>query len=442
MSDINAPPRVVGLPGAVLINLNGVVGAGIFALPALLYAGAGNFSPYLILIFALFYACLVAVPAKLSTLFRQSGGPQLYAQHAFGRFVGFQIGWFTLAGNMAGRAANFHVMVAYLAAIFPFFGGPVAMPVTIVSLIVLFAGISLIGMRRSVGALWVGTSIKLAPLLILCAAGLATNGVPTDVQLPQFSEIEALALLLAYAFSGAGTVTVAAGEVTQPRRVVFRSIYLNLAIVAAFYALIQLSYIAIAPGANTTHSPLAAAGEAVLGGGGALLISIAAIFSIGTNQLNSFIAMPRIAYGMGRRGLLPPIFKHLSPRFQTPSVAIIVYSLIVIALAVSGSFAILALLVVSVEQIIMLTMVAALIAVWRRNDGDIAATMDWRWAAIIAIATVMVIWMAMQVPFQSQVSTLALVGIGIVLYLASASASRSGEGVYLPGEEPAGEADA
>ena len=38
------PPRVVGKLGATLMSVNGMIGAGIFALPAFLYAEVGNFA--------------------------------------------------------------------------------------------------------------------------------------------------------------------------------------------------------------------------------------------------------------------------------------------------------------------------------------------------------------------------------------------------------------
>ena len=86
------PPRVVGLLGPVLMNLNAVIGSGISALTALLFAAAGTFTPLAILVFACLYASLMAVVAKLTTVFRQSGGHQLFAEHAFGKAVGFQAG--------------------------------------------------------------------------------------------------------------------------------------------------------------------------------------------------------------------------------------------------------------------------------------------------------------------------------------------------------------
>lgn len=426
------PPRVVGLGGAVLINLNGVIGAGIFALPALLYANAGSFAPVAILGFGLLYACIMAIGAKLSTVFRQSGGAQLYAQHAFGRVTGFQIGWFNLSANMAGRAANFHVMVSYIAALFPLFEGPTMRALAIIALIAGFMTIGIIGTVRSIRALWVGTLFKMAPLLLLCVAGLVANGVPSDIVLPQFSEIEAVVLLLAYAFSGAGTVIVAAGEAKEPRSMIMRSIFLNLAGVTFFYALVQLSYMAIAPDPGELDVPLAAAGSQLFGPLGTLIISIAAIFSIGTNQLNSFIAMPRITFGMARRGLLPRIFAYVSPRFHTPSIAIAIYSLLVAALALSGSFVLLATLVVAVEQLIFIIMIGAFLVMWRRNDGGLADTVGLRWLFIVPIAIGFVIWMTLQVPVSSAVSTLALVGVGFLLYFVSRIGAVEHEPVILP----------
>lgn len=205
--------------------------------------------------------------------------------------------------NMIGASANFYVLVSYLAAIFPFFADPFVRLATIATLIVFFTAISISGTKRSVRAIELGTVLKLAPLLLLVVLGFAQNGVPTDVTLPVFSEVESIALLLAFAFSGADVAVAAAGETKEPRKTLMRAIFINLAGIAIFYALIMWAYIAIAPDPTNVDTPLAAAGEAVLGPMGSLMISVAAIFSTATFQLNVFVALPRIAYGMARRGL-------------------------------------------------------------------------------------------------------------------------------------------
>ncbi|WP_120076463.1 APC family permease [Aurantiacibacter odishensis] len=411
------PPRVIGLGSAVLLNLNGVVGAGIFALPALLYAGAGSLAPLAILAFALLSASLAAVFGKMSGLFSQSGGPQLYVETAFGRFAGFEAGWCILGANIAARAANFHVIVSYLASVFPVFDDPVLRMATILALIALFTLLAISGTRRSVGALWVGTVLKLTPILALCLVGLAVNGLPDTYVAPQFSEVEATALLLAYAFSGGGVSTISAGETKNPHRTVMWSMYINLAIVAALYALVLLAYVAVAPEGVNSDRPLAAAGEAVFGPAGGILIALAAIFSIGTGQLNYFVTMPRIFYGMGCRGLLPARFASVSDRFQTPWFAIAVYAVIVAFLALSGTFASLAVLMVATETLVILVAIAAFVAMWRRNTGGLGSELGAGWAVIVAIALAFKAWLMAQVPLSAALPTLGILAVGGLVYM-------------------------
>lgn len=422
----------MGLAGSVLINLNAVVGSGIFALPAVLFASAGTFAPYAILLFAAFYGCAIAVAAKLSTVFRQSGGAQLYAEHAFGRFVGFEVGLFGLASNTAGSAANFHVLVSYLAAVFPVFDDPFIKLATIAVLVLAFTGLSISGTVRSINTIAVGTLLKLFPLVGLCLLGFAQNGIPTEVVLPQFSEVESIALLMAFAFSGADVATVAAGETKNPRATIMRGIFINLAGVAIFYAIVQLAYIAIAPDPSELDSPLAAAGAMVLGPTGALAISLAVIFSVATFQLNVFVAIPRIIYGMARRGLLPNALSYVSPRFQTPAAAIGLYGLIIGTLALSGTFESLAVLLVSADQILFTSSITALIVMWWRNDGGIADHMDARWWVIIPLAIAMVCWLYMQVPLSALGAVAALMAVGAVLYLLSKRSAVEHEAIDLP----------
>lgn len=416
MSELKAPPRAIGLGGAILINFNGAVGAGIFALPALLYASVGTLAPLVILIFALFYACTAAIFAKLSTIFEQSGGPQLYAEYTFGKLTGFQAGWLNLCANMTGRAANFHVLVSYLAAIFPVFDEPMLRIATIIALIACFAGIGIAGTKRSIGAIGVGTLLKLAPIMAVCAAGFFANGLPTEMVLPDFSAYESAALLIAYAFSGFGMSVIAAGETKKPQRILHRAIFVNLALIAVFYAFVQLAYIAISPDAAQVDSPLAAAGYSVFGAGGALAISLAAIFSIGTNQLNSFVVMPRILYGMGRRGLVPSFFARLSDRFATPWVAIVTYSAIVAALAASGTFVILATLTVAVEQVMFAIVFISFMTLWKRNEANMADGMGLIWIPIVIGTVALFLFLAAQQSLDSVFSAISLIAVGFVLY--------------------------
>jgi len=413
MSDRAEPPRVVRTTGAVLLNLNGMVGAGIFALPALLYLNIGSFAPVAILLFAIPIACVAAIIAKLSTLFERSGGSQLYAETALGKFAGFQVGWLTICASTTGRAANFHVLVSYLAALFPVFEGPVARPVTIVVLVACMTLLSITGTKRSIGG---GTLCKFTPLLLLCLMGFGTNGFPTEISLPSFSGMESVALMIAYAFSGFGISVVAAGETRDPRRTLFRSVIFALGGVAIFYAIVQSAYIAIDPDADSADTPLAAAAQKLFGDWGAVMISVTAVFSIGTNQLSSFVVMPRIFFGMGERRLLPAFFAHVSHRYQTPDHAIMAYATVVVMIAVSGSFATLLPLLVAVEQAIFLLLLISLFLFWRNNFRGLRDNMGRLWLVIVPVATAMTLWMAAQVPALAVLSLAGMVVVGAALF--------------------------
>ena len=434
MSDRPQPPRVLGTASAVLINLNGMVGAGIFALPALLYLGIGSFAPIAILLFAIPIACTAAIIAKLSTLFERSGGSQLYAETALGKFAGFQVGWLVICASTTGRAANFHVLVSYLAALFPVFEGPVARPLTIIALVAFMTLLGITGTRRSVAGVWVGTFCKFTPLVLLCVVGFGTNGFPAAVNLPSFSGLESVALMIAYAFSGFGVSVVAAGETRDPRKTLFRSVLMALAGVAIFYALIQWAYIAVAPEIGSADTPLAAAGQKLFGAWGGVMISVAAVFSIGTNQLGSFVMMPRTFFGMGERGLLPRFFAHVSPRYRTPDHAILSYATIVTIIALSGSFATLLPLLVAVEQAVFLILLLSLFLFWRSNFGGLRDAMGVVWLAIVPVATVMVLWMALQIPALAVLSLSGLAMVGAALFWIA----RRAVGVEEPVGVPAG----
>lgn len=401
----------------MLINLNAVIGSGIFALPALILAGVGTIAPLVVLAFAALVLPVMLVLGKLSTGFDQSGGPQLYVERAFGPLAGFLTGWGLLGQNLAARAANFLVLVAYLAALFPVFDEPLVRSVTVAGLIACFTTLSLVGTRTSVGGLLVGTFFKLGPILLVCVAGLWANGVPQVVQLPVFSDLEAIALLLAYAYSGGHLVAVAAGEVADAKATVYRAILLNLLVIALFYAFVVWAYAAIDPQEVNAERPLASAGQAVLGSFGVAAISVAAVFSTGTNQLSYFVSMPRVLFGMAQRGLLPAALARVSPRFLTPVNAILAYAALVMVLALSGTFATLATFMVALEALVLLAAVLALPVLWRRGQFTITGWRAGAWGVVIAAAVVFELWMEAQAPASAVLPTLGVLLAGSLVYL-------------------------
>lgn len=425
------PPRVVGPVGATLMSINGMIGAGIFALPALLYAEVGTFAPWMFLIFGLLFSTGVLIAARLSNMFRESGGPQLWAQAAFGPFVGFQVGWVCVLAMAAGRAATLYVLVAYLAVIFPVFDQPLYRMIAIAFLLAALTAITISGMKNSVGGLVLGTLLKLTPLLILCVFAFASGGVANDYVLPQFGAFESVALLVYFAFSGAASSAYSAGELKNPRRDLPITMLGSLALIIMLYMIIQWAYQAAgAPQSQGDATPLAAAGAAVIGDYGALIISIAAIFSIATNSLAFFIAGPRVVYAMAEHGVLPATINHVSPRFQTPDRAILLFSLVVAIMLASGAFTFLATVTSLGANVALLVVYWAFIRLMKRKTDRHDGALALFWWPVIAIAAFFSLFTIIQAP----ASAFGLLGVLLVVGTGLYFAARRGE-TFVPEPE-------
>ena len=410
-----APPRVVGTLGATLMSVNGMIGAGIFALPALLYAKTGLFAPWLFLIFGLLFASITLIAARLATMFRDSGGPQLYAQAAFGPTVGFQVGWLLVIALAAGRAATLHVLVSYLGVFFPALDGPIARPVAVLALLAALSWLTLSGMRRSIDGLIVGTVLKLTPILVLCIAAFAAGGISTSFRLPDFGTFESVALLVYFAFAGASNAAYSAGEVKKPRQTLPRSMLLSLAIIIVFYMLVQWAYIAAGAPSSGDGTPLAAAAGAVMGPAGVIALSLAAVFSIACNALAFFVSGARVIFGMAQRGLLPRSLAHVHARFLTPDWAIALFTLIVAAVALSGKFAFLAQVTALGSQFIALSLIAAFVRFQLLGTESTAPGLTPFWWSVVTVATGFSIYAAMQATFAAYVLLGVLLVAGSVL---------------------------
>lgn len=418
MTEVDKPPRAVGTLGATLMSVNGMIGAGIFALPALLHAEVGAFAPWLFLIFGAFYSCTILVAARLATMFDQSGGPQLYVQAAFGPVLGFQVGWLLVIGAASGRAATLYVLISYLAVFFPALNGAVARQVAVLFILCALAGLTLTGMRNAVGGLVLGTVLKVTPIVLVCLVALASGGFAIDLRLPKVDAFGSVALLVYFAFSGTATATYSAGEIRAPEKTVPRAMLLSLAVIVLFYMIVQWAFIAAgAPTSAGNATPLAAAAEVLLGPVGVIALTLAAVFSIATNALTYFIVAPRVIYGMAERGLLPASLSHVSHRFLTPDRAILLFTAIVALMTFSNTFTLLASMMSLASQIWTLCMFAAFWKLQMSGKAERSHAFMATWGLILAIGTCFALYASAQAPARTFALLGGLVALGMVLFL-------------------------
>ena len=99
--------------------INQVIGGAIFLMPSQVAAQIGAWSPIAFVLMGLASLTVALCFAEVGSRFDSTGGPYLYTRAAFGRFVGFEVGWmqwFTRAASqasvMAGIARRARLLLA------------------------------------------------------------------------------------------------------------------------------------------------------------------------------------------------------------------------------------------------------------------------------------------------------------------------------------------
>jgi len=122
------------------------------------------------------------------------------------------------------------------------------------------------------------------------------------------------------------------------------------------------------PNAAASTRPLADAARIFLGAPGAGFLALCALLSTFGYLAGGMVNVPRLTFAMAEQRDLPRGFGAVHPRYRTPHVSILVYAVLVWALAASGSF--LQNLTLSVAaRLITYGLVCAALPVLRRRDG-------------------------------------------------------------------------
>jgi amino acid transporter len=332
--------RSIGRYDLTAAAINGVVGAGIFGLPAQAFAQTGAWS---LLAFALCagLATLIALCfAEVGSRFRQTGGPYLYAREAFGPVAGFATGWIWYLARIAAYAANLHLMINYLAFLFPTLQDPDIHSGAVVGVTVALLAINIRGIRDSTITGNILAAAKLGILFFFVFAGLffLDAGRFHLGPLPPVNKLGAAVLLLVYAFTGFELAAVPAGEVRDPQRYLPQALLTAMGIVTVLYVGIQVVCIGTVPGLAQSARPLAEAATRFAGPpGGAIIVAAAAISILGNLNLQ-LLACSRIPFAMAQDDDLPRTLAAIHPQRHTPVAALTLTAGIATALALSQSF--------------------------------------------------------------------------------------------------------
>ncbi|MGH8289889.1 MAG: APC family permease [Steroidobacteraceae bacterium] len=366
--------RAVSRWQLVGLAINDVVGSGIYLLPAAAAALLGAASVWAVVLAGLAAALLVLCFAEASSHFDQPGGAYLYTREAFGRFVGFEVGWMTWLSRVAALASFATGLVQALTLFWPRAESGWGRAAIICGLILPLAAINVRGVSAGARTAVVLVIAKMLPLLFFIAVGAwFVDGSHLAIfQAPRGGALGQAALLLLFAYGGFENTPVAAGEYHNPRRNVPFALLSMILLVTLLYGAVQWVALGTLPGLARSLSPLADAAQRFAGPAGAWLLTLGAILSIAGIASNTMLTGPRYLYALASDGYGPRWLAWVHPLYRTPAVAIVVQAVIAFALAMSGSFVELASLSV-IARVATYIGTAAAVPILRRRLSDRAA---------------------------------------------------------------------
>ena len=342
--------RVLSLLDATMINVGGIIGSGIFMVPATVAFFTGSTSLFFLVwilggIVSLFGALSVA---ELGAAMPQAGGQYVYLNEAYGPIWGYLYGWSAVAViNTASIAAVGVAFSEYLGFFFPISDASIK-GIAVVT-IVLLTIINIVDVKSGARFQNLFTLSKLGAIFGIILLGLVMEGGTNQNLSPIFSDKPFIGLIgplglamvsVLWTFDGWIFITYVAGEVKNPGRNIPLSLIFCMLIVVSVYLLLNyvLLFILGFTGMNGSELVVSDAASVFLGNKGAAVVTIIILISlIGAN--NGFVlSSARINYAMARDKLFFNQAAQIHSRFKSPANALIIQCVWACLLTFTGTF--------------------------------------------------------------------------------------------------------
>jgi basic amino acid/polyamine antiporter, APA family len=328
----------------------------------------GSWSTLAVLAVGLLSMLIALCFAEASSRVETTGGAYIYTRTAFGRFIGFEVGWMTWFTRVASWASVAYGLTTYLARYWPVLGDGRGRGIFLTIIFGILTAINIRGIRQSAWVVNILTIGKLLPLIIFVVAGVAFvewSRLTPAWPLPS-EQFPAALLYLIFAFGGYEVVPVPAGEARKPTRDIPFAMIMTIAIVTVLTILVQ----AVAQGSlenvALSKAPLADAAVIFIGAAGALLMTVGAAISTTGNNMGQSISGSRSLFALAEQRDLPSPIAWVHPTWRTPVVAILVTSAVALTLALTGSFATLA-VASAISRLLVYAGTAAAVLALRRQ---------------------------------------------------------------------------
>ena len=323
MSDLR---RVIGFTGGVALIVGITIGSGIFRTPPTIAGLVPN--PLVIMglwtAFGLISICGALVIAELSSLLPEAGGVYVYLREAYGDAASFVFGWlYVLITTPTTVAALAVVFAEFLLNLMGRTSS--AVPLVAVGAIVILTIVNVLRARVGAAVSEITTLAKVLGLAaIILGAFLLGHGSVGNITAGGAVHGSGLARAVAaviWTYDGWVAVSMIAGEVVAPERLMKRIIIVGMLTIVTLYIGANLAYLYMMPVEVMAQQKEAIARTVMttIAGPAAGVVIMFAIMTSILGALNgNLLAKPRVAYAMARDGQTFAFLGNIHPRFATP----------------------------------------------------------------------------------------------------------------------------
>jgi basic amino acid/polyamine antiporter, APA family len=344
--------RVHGV-GALFSAAYGNVGSSIYYALGVTAAFALGLTPVAFVIAGLIFVATAATYAEATVMYPEAGGSSSFARHAFNELISFFAAWGQMLNYIITVAISAFFVPHYLAVFWPWLGSSPGDIIGGVGVVAFLAALNIKGTQESTRFNLILAIADLFTQIILVVIGLAlvfnpeilVDNVHFGVA-PSWGDFLLGIAVGMIAYTGIETISNMSEEAKNAPETVPKGVGLTVLAVLGLYALLPLIALSAMPvhetagGGFSTDLGTTFADDPVLGivenlGLSAGLTDVlryyvgvlaAVILLIATNA--ALIGVSRLTFSMGHYRQLPERLRQIHPRFRTPYVAILAFSLV------------------------------------------------------------------------------------------------------------------
>ncbi|MBV8910999.1 MAG: amino acid permease [Gammaproteobacteria bacterium] len=343
-------PRSVSLMQTVAVSVGIAIGSGIFRVPAIVAAQLQ--APAMMLacwvLGGIVALCGALTIAELAGALPRSGGMFAYLLESYGPLPAFVFGWSELIViRAAALGAIATIFSEYLGYFVPL--SATAVRETAALAIVLVGAINYVGVQRAALLLGAATAAKYLVLFALGLLAFTARGGSAEHFAPILAAHAPLSMLatalipVMWTYDGWADATAVAGEISDPQRNLPRALIAGAACIMVVYLIVNAGFLYALSPQEMAGTQLVAASVAaripLLHNGGTAVVAAAVVVSAFSSLHASMLTGSRIFFAMADRDLFFRTVARVSPRFNTPSVAILLATVLGVAYVLQNDFA-------------------------------------------------------------------------------------------------------